>query len=60
MVGSDLELTVDVTVSNDGEDSYGTTVTVLYPVGLSFRRAAKGQVLLWNKEVNGLHSIGLS
>lgn len=57
MVGSDLELTVDVTVSNDGEDSYGTTVTLLYPVGLSFRRVAEGRVLLRGREeVSGLGS----
>ncbi|CAO2583477.1 Integrin alpha-X [Lemmus lemmus] len=43
VVGSDLELNVDVKVSNDGEDSYGTTVALLYPVGLSFRRVAEGQ-----------------
>lgn len=60
MVGSDLELTVAVKVSNDGEDSYGTTVTLFYPVGLSFRRAAEGQVFLWKEEVSGLHSIDLS
>nr|XP_015851387.2 integrin alpha-X isoform X1 [Peromyscus maniculatus bairdii] len=52
VVGSDLELDVDVTVSNDGEDSYGTTVTLLYPVGLSFRRVAGGQVLYRGKEEN--------
>ncbi|XP_035297183.1 integrin alpha-X isoform X1 [Cricetulus griseus] len=52
VVGSDLELTVDVTVSNDGEDSYGTTVTLLYPVGLSFRRVAEGRVLLRGREEN--------
>ncbi|KAL1788084.1 integrin alpha-D [Sigmodon hispidus] len=52
VVGSDLEFNVDVTVSNDGEDSYGTRVTLLYPVGLSFRRASEGQVLLREKEEN--------
>ncbi|XP_028741481.2 LOW QUALITY PROTEIN: integrin alpha-X-like [Peromyscus leucopus] len=51
-VGSDLELDVGVTVSNDGEDSYGTTVTLLYPVGLSFRRVAGGQVLYRGTEEN--------
>ncbi|XP_051049069.1 integrin alpha-X [Phodopus roborovskii] len=52
VVGSDLELNVDVTVSNDGEDSYGTTVTLSYPVGLSFRRVAEGRVLLRGREEN--------
>ncbi|XP_050021973.1 integrin alpha-X-like isoform X1 [Alexandromys fortis] len=52
VVGSDLELNVNVTVSNDGEDSYGTTVALLYPVGLSFRRVAEGQILLRGKEEN--------
>jgi hypothetical protein len=60
VVGSDLELNVDVTVSNDGEDSYGTTVTLFYPVGLSFRRVAEGQVFLRKKEVSGLRSTDLS
>lgn len=59
VVGSDLELNVNVTVSNDGEDSYGTTVSLLYPVGLSFRRVAEGQILLRGKEeVSGLGSTG--
>ncbi|KAK7812106.1 hypothetical protein U0070_004567 [Myodes glareolus] len=52
VVGSDLELNVNVTVSNDGEDSYGTTVSLLYPIGLSFRRVAEGQILLRGKEEN--------
>ncbi|XP_038185108.1 integrin alpha-X isoform X1 [Arvicola amphibius] len=52
VVGSDLELNANVTVSNDGEDSYGTTVALLYPVGLSFRRVAEGQILLRGKEEN--------
>lgn len=64
VVGSDLELNVDVTVSNDGEDSYGTTVTLFYPVGLSFRRVAEGQVFLRKKEDQqwqrrGQHSLHL-
>ncbi|XP_028625198.1 integrin alpha-X isoform X1 [Grammomys surdaster] len=64
VVGSDLELTVAVIVSNDGEDSYGTTVTLFYPVGLSFRRAAEGQVFLLKKENQrwqrrGRHSLHL-
>lgn len=44
MVGTHLELTVEVTVWNDGEDSYGTTVTFSYPRGLSYRRVAGSQV----------------
>lgn len=36
---------MEVTVQNDGEDSYGTTVTFFYPPGLSYRRVAEGQVL---------------
>ncbi|XP_006896658.1 PREDICTED: integrin alpha-X [Elephantulus edwardii] len=38
VVGNNLELNVQVTVWNDGEDSYGTTVTFSHPVGLSYRR----------------------
>lgn len=30
---------------NDGEDSYGTTVTFSYPLGLSYRRVAGSQVV---------------
>uniref|UniRef100_A0A8C2VIC5 Integrin subunit alpha M n=1 Tax=Chinchilla lanigera TaxID=34839 RepID=A0A8C2VIC5_CHILA len=41
VVGSNLELNTEVTVSNDGEDSYGTTVTFFYPEGLSYRRVAE-------------------
>lgn len=56
-MGSDLELNVNVSVSNYGEDSYGTTVTLFYPVGLSFRRVAEGRVLLRGREeVSGLCS----
>ncbi|XP_008591417.1 PREDICTED: integrin alpha-X [Galeopterus variegatus] len=40
VVGSNLELNAEVTVWNDGEDSYGTTVTFSYPAGLSYRRVA--------------------
>ncbi|KAM6166274.1 integrin alpha-X [Erethizon dorsatum] len=43
LVGSNLELNTAVTVSNDGEDSYGTTVTFFYPEGLSYRRVAGHQ-----------------
>lgn len=44
VVGSNLELNIEVTVSNDGEDSYGTTVTLFYPEGLSYLRVARQQV----------------
>ncbi|KAI5131979.1 Integrin Alpha-X [Manis pentadactyla] len=43
VVGSNLELDMNVTVRNDGEDSYGTTVTFFYPPGLSYRRVAGSQ-----------------
>ncbi|KAB0388456.1 hypothetical protein E2I00_002548 [Balaenoptera physalus] len=45
IVGSNLELNLEVRVWNDGEDSYGTTITFFYPLGLSYRRVAGGQVL---------------
>ncbi|XP_062036931.1 integrin alpha-D isoform X2 [Lepus europaeus] len=40
LVGLSLELTVTVTVRNEGEDSYGTTITLYYPAGLSYRRVS--------------------
>ncbi|XP_031793208.1 integrin alpha-M isoform X1 [Sarcophilus harrisii] len=40
VVGSLQDLNGTVTVRNQGEDSYGTVVTFLYPPGLSFRRAS--------------------
>ncbi|XP_057604637.1 integrin alpha-X [Hippopotamus amphibius kiboko] len=40
IVGNNLELNLEVRVWNDGEDSYGTTVTFFYPPGLSYRRVA--------------------
>ncbi|KAK2506729.1 hypothetical protein MC885_017788 [Smutsia gigantea] len=43
VVGSNLELNMNVTVRNDGEDSYGTAVTFFYPPGLSYRRVAGSQ-----------------
>ncbi|XP_030156940.1 integrin alpha-X isoform X4 [Lynx canadensis] len=43
VVGSTLELNMKVTVWNDGEDSYGTTITFFYPPGLSYRRVAGSQ-----------------
>lgn len=52
MVGSNLELHMEVKVWNDGEDSYGTAVTFSYPPGLSYRRVAVSKVLfLQGKEV---------
>lgn len=64
VVGSNLELNVDVTVTNDGEDSYGTTITLFYPVGLSFRRVAEAQVFLRTEDTQqwqqyGRHSLHL-
>ncbi|KAF6124914.1 integrin subunit alpha X [Phyllostomus discolor] len=44
VVGSNLELNMEVKVWNEGEDSYGTTVTFSYPAGLSFRRVAESQL----------------
>ncbi|XP_040609452.1 integrin alpha-D [Mesocricetus auratus] len=43
VVGSSLELTVTVTVWNEGEDSYGTLVKFYYPAGLSYRRVMEIQ-----------------
>ncbi|XP_068953070.1 integrin alpha-D-like, partial [Petaurus breviceps papuanus] len=40
VVGSDLELNVTVTVTNQGEDSYRTMVTFLYSPGLFYRRVS--------------------
>ncbi|KAI5939858.1 integrin alpha-D isoform X3 [Manis javanica] len=38
VVGSSLELNMTVTVSNEGEDSYGTVINFYYPAGLSYQR----------------------
>ncbi|XP_043770756.1 integrin alpha-X-like isoform X2 [Cervus elaphus] len=43
IVGSNLELNLKVRVWNDGEDSYGTSVTFFYPPGLSYQRVTGGQ-----------------
>ncbi|XP_036166191.1 integrin alpha-X isoform X1 [Myotis myotis] len=43
VVGNTLELNMGVKVWNEGEDSYGTTVTFSYPPGLSYRRATVSQ-----------------
>ncbi|GAB1292760.1 Integrin alpha-D [Apodemus speciosus] len=42
-VGSSPELTVTVTVWNEGEDSYGTVIKFYYPAGLSYRRVTRAQ-----------------
>lgn len=44
VVGSSPELTVTVTVWNEGEDSYGTVIKFYYPAGLSYRRIMEIQV----------------
>uniref|UniRef100_A0A8C0L6W1 Integrin subunit alpha X n=1 Tax=Canis lupus dingo TaxID=286419 RepID=A0A8C0L6W1_CANLU len=50
VVGSTLELNMNVMVWNDGEDSYGTTVTFFYPPGLSYRRVVESKVFLSGEE----------
>ncbi|XP_036009093.1 integrin alpha-D isoform X1 [Mus musculus] len=42
-VGSSPELTVTVTVWNEGEDSYGTLIKFYYPAELSYRRVTRAQ-----------------
>uniref|UniRef100_A0A6I8P218 VWFA domain-containing protein n=1 Tax=Ornithorhynchus anatinus TaxID=9258 RepID=A0A6I8P218_ORNAN len=44
VVGTSPDLSVTVTVRNEGEDSYGTMVTFSYPPGLSLRRVSVLQV----------------
>ncbi|XP_034844684.1 integrin alpha-X-like isoform X4 [Mirounga leonina] len=44
LVGSTREINMKVKVWNDGEDSYGTTVTFFYPPGLSYRRVAASKL----------------
>uniref|UniRef100_A0A8C3W2W8 Integrin subunit alpha X n=1 Tax=Catagonus wagneri TaxID=51154 RepID=A0A8C3W2W8_9CETA len=51
VVGSNLELNLEVTVRNDGEDSYGTTVTLSYPPGLSYRRVTGAQNQLQSRSL---------
>ncbi|XP_036889541.1 integrin alpha-X isoform X1 [Sturnira hondurensis] len=51
VVGSNLELNMEVKVWNDGEDSYGTTVTFSYPPGLSYRRVTKSQSQLQSRSL---------
>ncbi|XP_027714858.1 integrin alpha-X-like [Vombatus ursinus] len=43
VVGYFLELEIEVTVRNEGEDSYRTMVTFTYPLGLSYRRVSVAQ-----------------
>ncbi|XP_075384586.1 integrin alpha-X-like [Tenrec ecaudatus] len=43
LVGRHLELNMQVTVGNDGEDSYGTTIVFSHPTGLSYRRVTVAQ-----------------
>ncbi|KAM5328037.1 integrin alpha-D-like isoform 2-T2 [Glossophaga mutica] len=52
VVGSNLELNMEVKVWNDGEDSYGTTVTFSYPPGLSYRRVAGSQSQLQSRSLH--------
>ncbi|XP_045051378.2 integrin alpha-D isoform X1 [Desmodus rotundus] len=52
VVGSNLELNMEVKVWNDGEDSYGTTVTFSYPTGLSYRRVAGSQSQLQSRSLH--------
>ncbi|XP_074063289.1 integrin alpha-D-like [Macrotis lagotis] len=43
VVGYSLELDINVTVKNEGEESYRTMVTFTYPPGLSYRRVLIAQ-----------------
>ncbi|XP_072452923.1 integrin alpha-X-like isoform X2 [Notamacropus eugenii] len=43
LVGYFLDLEIEVTVKNEGEDSYGTMVTFTYPTGLAYRRVSVAQ-----------------
>lgn len=40
VVGDPRELNVTLTVRNEGEDSYGTQVTLYHPAGLSYRKVS--------------------
>lgn len=44
VVGGPQDFNVNVMLRNDGEDSYGTKVTIYYPSGLSFRKVSESQV----------------
>ncbi|XP_032957895.1 integrin alpha-D [Rhinolophus ferrumequinum] len=41
VVGGSLELNLTVSVWNEGEDSYGTSINFYYPAGLSYRRVSR-------------------
>ncbi|GAB1292756.1 Integrin alpha-M [Apodemus speciosus] len=43
VVGGPQDFKMNVMLRNDGEDSYGTKVTIYYPSGLSFRKVSEGQ-----------------
>ncbi|XP_025867020.2 integrin alpha-M isoform X2 [Vulpes vulpes] len=50
VVGSSQDFNVTLTVRNEGEDSYRTQVTFLYPPGLSYRRLSVVQKQLsWRR-----------
>lgn len=44
MVGGSQDISVMLTVRNEGEDSYGTQVSFFYPPGLSYRTVSGIQV----------------
>ncbi|XP_051001335.1 integrin alpha-M [Acomys russatus] len=43
VVGDPRDFNVEVTVRNDGEDSYRTQATIYYPPGLSYRKVSVNQ-----------------
>ncbi|NP_001076429.1 integrin alpha-M isoform 1 precursor [Mus musculus] len=49
VVGGPQDFNMSVTLRNDGEDSYGTQVTVYYPSGLSYRKDSASQNPLTKK-----------
>ncbi|XP_021023133.1 integrin alpha-M isoform X3 [Mus caroli] len=49
VVGGPQDFNLSVTLRNDGEDSYGTQVTVYYPSGLSYRKDSASQNPLTKK-----------
>ncbi|OBS63467.1 hypothetical protein A6R68_08021, partial [Neotoma lepida] len=49
VVGDPRDFNVRVTVTNDGEDSYGTQATIYYPSGLSYRKVLVSQNPLTQK-----------
>lgn len=44
VVGGSQELNLTVSVWNEGEDSYGTSINFYYPAGLSYRRVSRTRV----------------